>query len=429
MSELALLGGPKTVQIPEPKWPMWNDEDRQAVNGVLESGNWWMYAVGDAELGGAEDKPQRSQVAQFEEEFAAMHKVKHAFAVTSGSTALDICMRAIDLKPGDEVITTPYTFIATATCILNAGALPVFVDIDPDTFNIDPNRIEEAITDRTRAILPVYFAGEIADIEAILDIAQRHNLKVIEDSAQAPGVALEGDRYAGSFGEAGIFSFQASKTLNSGEGGIITTNSDEMAEIVWSLRHVGRTKESLWYEHHRIGWNARMTEFCAALLRTQLKKLPAQNSQRMATVERFFERIAGVEGFVPAKLHPKETHRGHYLVLFHYDAAAWDGLPREKFLEAINAEGVGAIAGYTFPTFDNPLFQKTDFCSPASVYMVGRDAPVDYRTFTEKCPVAIRACETEAVWMMHTPFLGTDAYIDQLADAVIKVRENYRDLL
>jgi len=429
MSELALLGGPRAVTLSEPTWPIWDEEDRQAVDGVLQSGKWWMYAVGEAELGGGEEKPRRSQVEQLEEEFAAYHKVKHAFAVTSGSTALDILMRAIGLQPGDEVITTPYTFIATASCILNAGALPVFVDIDPETFNIDPNRIEEAITDRTRAILPVHFAGELADIEAIMDIANRHNLKVVEDAAQAPGVALEGDRYAGSFGEAGIFSCQASKTLNSGEGGLITTNSDEMAEMVWSLRHVGRTKESLWYEHHRIGWNARMTEFCAALLRTQLKKLPAQNAQRMAAVDRFFSQIEGVPGLVPAKLHPKETHRGHYLVILRYDAAAWDGLPRAKFLEAINAEGFPAIAGYTFPTYENPLFKKTDFSSPASVYMVGRSAPVDYSRFADQCPVAKRACETEAVWMMHTPFLGEDAYIDQLAAAVKKVRENYRELL
>ncbi len=429
MSNLALLGGPKAVTLPEPTWPIWDDEDRQAVNGVLESGNWWMYAVGEAELGGGDEEPQRSQVDQLEREFAALHHVKHAFAVTSGSTALEICMRGIGLKPGDEVITTPYTFIATATCILHCGALPVFVDVDPETYNLDPNRIEEAITDRTRAILPVYFAGEIADIEAIMAIAQKHNLKVVEDSAQAPGVCLSGDRYAGSFGEAGIFSFQASKTLNSGEGGMITTNSDQMAEIVWSLRHVGRTKESLWYEHHRIGHNARMTEFTAALLRTQLKKLPAQNAKRMAGVKRFFDKIAGVEGFVPAKLHPDETTRGHYLVLFKYDPAAWDGLPRERFLEALTAEGVGAISGYTFPSFDNPLFQKTDFASPASAYMVGRDAAIDYTSFRANCPVAVRACESEAVWMMHTPFLGEAAYIDQLADAVVKVRENYRSLL
>ena len=429
MTKLALLGGPKTVTQPLPKWPIWDDDDRRIVNKVLESGNWWMYAVGTSELGKGDEEPVRSQVEQFEKEFAAAHRVKHALAVTNGSVALDICMRAIDLKPGDEVITTPYTFIATSTCILNAGALPVYVDIDPETFNIDPKRIEEAITPRTRAILPVYFAGEMADIDAICQIAARHKLRVIEDAAQAPGVSLRGDRYAGAIGDAGIFSFQASKTLNSGEGGVITTNSDELADKIWGLRHCGRTKQSLWYEHHSLGFNSRMTEFCGGLLRTQLKKLEGQNQLRSKNVERFFQGIRNVEGFVPAKLHPDETRRGHYLVIFRYTPAAWGGLPRERFLEALGAEGVPAMAGYTFTNFENPLFRNLDFSSKSSAYMIGRDKPIDYTSFIAKCPHAIRACREEAIWMMHTPFLGDDQLIDQMAAAVNKVRENYRDLL
>ncbi|MFO1021878.1 MAG: DegT/DnrJ/EryC1/StrS family aminotransferase [Planctomycetales bacterium] len=429
MSKLAVLGGQKTVTRPQPTWPIWDDEDRQAVVNVLESGNWWMYAVGKAELGKGNKEPVRSQVEQFEREFAAMHNVKHAVAVTNGSVALDICMRAIDLKPGDEVITTPYTFIATSTCILNAGALPVYVDIDPETYNIDPTKIEEAITSRTRAILPVHFAGETADIDAICAIAKKHNLRVIEDAAQSPGVCLKGDRYAGAIGDAGTFSFQASKTLNSGEGGIIITNSDELADKCWGLRHCGRTKQSIWYEHHMLGFNSRPTEFCGALLRTQLKKLEAQNALRSKNVQRFFQGIANIEGFVPAKLHPDETKRGHYLVLLQYNPAAWGGLPRAKFLEALNAEGVPVMGGYAFNNFENPLFKNLDFSSKNSQYMIGRDKPIDYTTFAAKCPVAMRACREEAVWMMHTLFLGDDELMDQMAAGVRKVRENYKDLL
>jgi len=432
MSELALFGGPAAVSLALPKWPIWDDDDRKALGDTLESGNWWMYAAGEVdEVGadGGDETPARSQVEQFEREYAAAHRVKHAIAVTSGSTALEICARAIGLKPGDEVITTPYTFIATSTCILNAGALPVYVDIDPETYNIDPAQIEAAITDRTRAILPVYFAGEFADIEAISDIASRHGLKIIEDAAQSPGACLEGDRYAGSFGDAAIFSFQASKTLNSGEGGVILTNSDDFANKAWGLRHCGRTKESLWYEHHDLGWNARMTEFCGALLRTQLQKLSAQNEKRMANVNHFFDRLSEIEGLVPAQLHPRATQRSHYLVIMRYDAAAWDGLPRERFLEALSAEGVAAIAGYTFPSFENPLFANLDFSSPDSVYMTGRSSPIDYGTFEAKCPNAMRACREEAVWMMHTLFLGEADLVDQIADAFLKVRKHYRELL
>ncbi len=430
MSKLALFGGEKTVTRVLPRWPIWDDADRQAVLRVLESGKWWMYAAGEAELGADDDAEHSgSQVERFEREFAAMHRVKHALAISSGSMALEICTRAIDLRPGDEVITTPYTFIATSTCILSVGALPVYVDIDPRTLNIDPTRIEEAITDRTRAILPVHFAGELADMDAINAIAAKHNLRVIEDAAQAPGVRLKGDRYAGSFGDAGIFSLQASKTLNSGEGGILTTNSDEFADKAWGLRHCGRTRNSLWYEHHTVGFNARMTEFCGGLLRTQLKKLPAQNALRMANVHRFFERIKGVPGFTPAALHPEAVERAHYLVIFRYDKSAWDGLPRARFLEALNAEGLPAISGYTFTSFENPLFKNLDFTSPGSQFMLGRKKPVDYASFAAKCPCALHACREEAVWMIHSLFLGDAAFTDQLADAVLKVRENYRELL
>jgi dTDP-4-amino-4,6-dideoxygalactose transaminase len=418
MSKPALLGGPKAVTEPFPSWPIWDDEDKRAVLGVLESGKWWMYGYGEQELGGeAGGRRPRSQVEQFEEEFAALHRVLHGIAVTSGSTALDICMRAIDLHPGDEVITTPYTFFATSSCILNANALPVYVDVDPHTYNIDPTRIEEAITERTRAILPVHFAGELCDMEAIGRIATRHGLRVIEDAAQAQGVCLKGRRYAASFGEAGIFSFQASKCLNCGEGGIILTNSDEMADRLWGLRHHGRTRQGLWYEHHKLGWNARMTEWQGALLRTQLRKLPDQNTLRMANVRYFFDGLRRIGGLTPVKLHPDGETHSHYLVMLRYDASAFGGLPRERFLEALNAEGVPASGGYSFCSFENPLFRNLDLA-----------LPIDYRGFAEKCPNAMRACREEAVWLMHNLFLGQTRHVDMILEAVGKIRESYAAL-
>lgn len=430
MQPLALLGGPKAVTRPFASWPVWDKSDEKALLGALRSGKWWMYGYGEAELGsGKKGKKERSQVEQFEEEFAALHRVPHAIAVSSGSMALDICMRAIGLQPGDEVITTPYTFIATSACILNAGALPVYVDIDPETYNIDPRRIEEAITGRTRAILPVHFSGELADMEAIGDIAARRNLKVIEDAAQSPGVCLQGNRYAGSFGEAGIFSLQASKCLNSGEGGVVLTRSREFAELAWSLRHYGREKKGLWYEHFRLGWNGRMTEFAGALLRAQLRKLPAQNARRMKNVDYFYKGLREFEGLSPARLHPKAARRSHYLVMLRYDARAWDGLPRARFLEALNAEGVPAGGGYSFLNFENPLFASLDFTSPRSIYMAGRLKPVDYAGCAERCPNAMRACREEAVWIMHPPFNGSPRDVDMILEAIRKVREHRGRLL
>ena len=424
MSQLALLGGPKTVTKPLPKWPIWGQDDREALLAVLESGKWWMYAYGESELGSEEGStPQQSQVEQFEEEFAACHRVKHGIAVTNGSAALEICMRAIGLEPGDEVITTPYTFFATSECILNANALPVYVDIDPETYNIDASKIEEAITDRTRAILPVHFSGELADMDSLCAIAARHNLPVIEDAAQAQGVSLRGGRYAGSFGNAGTFSFQASKCLNCGEGGLILTNSDEMAELAWSLRHYGRTKDGLWYEHHRLAWNCRMSEWQGALLRTQLRKLPEQNARRAANVRYLYQRLEEIDGLAPVRLHPNTQTHSHYLVMLRYDASAWSGLARERFLEALNAEGVPAVAGYSLLNFENPLFDRLDLSSPRSPYMLGRAKPIDYRGFTEKCSNAVRACRQEAIWLMHDLFLGDTAHVDMIVAAILKIKE------
>ena len=430
MSQLALLGGSKVVTRPFPTWPIWDDDDRRALSSTLESGRWWMYAYGDAELGADEDATNaRSQVEQFEVEFAQLHRVEHAIAVTSGDMALEICTRAIDLQPGDEVITTPYTFFATSSCILNCHALPVYVDIDPDTYNIDPTGVERAITERTRAILPVDFAGEVYDYEPVNAIAQRHGLIVLEDSAQAHGVCLEGARYGGTFGRMGIFSFQESKCLTGGEGGLIITDDDDLAELAWSLRHYGRSRTGLWYEHFRLGWNARMTEFTAALLRAQLRKLPQQNAIRMKNVRHLYDGLEEIDGLEPIDLHPRGVAHNHYLVLLRYKGHAWDGLPRERFIEALNAEGVPAVSGYSFGNYGNPVLKTLDLSSTNSPFMTGRSAPIDYSSFPERCPVTERACNQEAIWFTHPLFLGDTAHVDMILDAIRKVRANIGDLL
>jgi dTDP-4-amino-4,6-dideoxygalactose transaminase len=343
--------------------------------------------------------------------------------------ALDICMRAIGLQAGDEVITTPYTFFATSACVLNNNALPVYVDIDRHSYNLDPQRIEEAITERTRAILPVHFSGELADMEAIGRIAAKHHLQVIEDAAQAQGVSLQGGRYAGSFGEGAIFSFQASKCLNAGEGGAILTNSDALAEQAWSLRHCGRQRGGLWYEHHQLGWNSRLSEWQGAILRSQLRRLPRQNARRMANVRYFLDRLRGLEGLTPVQLHPQGENHSHCLVMLRYDAAQWGGLTRARFLEAINAEGVPATGGYSFGSFDNPVLRNLDLSSPRSPFMIGRQSPIDYRGFAERCPNTVRACREEAIWLMHNLFLGDTGHVDMIVNALGKIRGAYRALL
>jgi dTDP-4-amino-4,6-dideoxygalactose transaminase len=416
-SPLALVGGPKAGPSQLPVWPEWSAREQEVVAQALSSGKWWMYDYAGGELGGgAADESQLSCVERFERAFTAMHRVKHGLAVSSGSNALEVCMRALELEPNDEVITTPYTFFATSSCILNAGAWPIYVDIDPQTYNLDARSIEAAITDRTRAIMPVHFAGDLSDMDAITSIAARHNLRVIEDAAQSPGVCLVDGRFAGTFGLAGIFSFQASKCLTCGEGGLITTNDDDFAVRCWSLRHCGRRPGGLWYEHVRLGWNFRMPELPAALLLAQLERLDDQNQRRMANVELFCRQLKDIDGLMPTRPLQGTKTRSHYLVILRYDAQRWKGLPRERFVEALVAEGVPASTGYAFPNFENPVFQHLR-------------SPIDYRSFIEGCPNSVRACRQEAVWLMHNLFLGDSRCVDAILNAIVKIRENVDELL
>lgn len=428
MAKLALKGGNPIRSKPFTAWPIYGKEEEEALLNVLHSRKWWMYAYGSAELVSGEAAGDRSKVELFEEAFAAMHRARYAIAVTSGSTALDICIRACGISPGDEVITTPYTFIATSTCILNHYALPVYVDIDRETYNIDVKKIESAITERTKAILPVHFAGEMGDMEAICGIARKYGLKVIEDAAQAQGVSLEDDRFAGTWGDMGIFSFQESKVITVGEGGLILTNDEQLASLAWSLRHYGREKSGLWYEHFRLGWNARMTEFQGACLLAQLGRLEEQNKTRMKNVSYFYKCLEDIPGLVPCRLHPKATRHSHYLVMLRYDARCWQNVHRNSVVEALAAEGIPASTGYTFPNYANPLFDQLDFKSPTSSFMRGRKTKVDFNRYSELCPNAERACRDEAVWLPHNLFLGSKEDVDDIINAILKVRDNLHEM-
>ncbi len=408
--ELAIRGGTPVRTRPYPTWPQVGPEDTEAVADVVQSGNWWMYAYGVDEL--AATVEGTSSVEASELAFARMHHLEHAYATTSGSASLEIACRAIGLGPGDEVITTPYTFVATATCILNAGAVPVFVDIEEDSYNIDPDRIEAAITDRTRAIIPVHFGGTIADMDRITAIARAHELSVIEDAAHAPGASLDDGRWAGSFGDVAIFSLQQSKILTCGEGGLITTNDHDLGELAWSLRHYGRTPTGKWYEHVRLGWHYRMTEMQGALLLTQLAKLPAQNEIRRrnaAVLRRGLEDIPGVEACVQ---HPRAANDVYYVLCLRYDPSAWDGVSRDRVVEAMGAEGIPVFEGYNWPLYENPVF-----------------ADPGYRRYRELCPVVERACREQSIWITQDMLLGDEEDTRDITRGFEKVYERRRDLM
>ncbi len=300
--------------------PYIGDEEKQAVMGVLDSG---MLAMGP-------------RTAQFENEFAKMCAVKHAIAVSSGTTALHIALLANGIGPGDEVITTAFTFIASVNAILYVGAKPVFVDIDEETFNIDLSQVEKAITPRTKAILPVHLYGQLCDIDQLLAIADKHHLKIIEDACQAVMASYKG-KYAGSFGT-GTFSFYATKNMMSGEGGMITTNDDEVAEACRLIRNHGMKVR---YYHDMLGYNFRMMDIQAAIGLEQLKRLPGFNEKRRQNAAYFNASIKSVKT-------PREKQDYHH-IWHQYTVRVNHGRDRDAAVKQLIEAGIGAGIYYPVP--------------------------------------------------------------------------------
>ncbi len=430
METLALLGGEPVRTAPWPPWPVHDEREEQAVLGVLRSGNWWRHSYGQGvELAEDEGRPQ-STVARFQQAFARAHGCQYGICAANGTVTLEIALRAAGVMPGDEVIIPPYTYIATATAPLMVGAIPIFVDIEPDTYNIDPQCIEEAITDRTRAIIPVHFGGQPGDMDAINALAQQHDLVVIEDAAHAHGSSYQG-RKCGSLGNLGSFSFQLSKNMTAGEGGVITTNSAEYADTCESLVWGGRKLGQPWYRHFVLASNARMTEFQGAILLVQLERLQEQREKRTANARLLTGLLNEVEGIEPLITLPTTTAHSYHLYMFRYRPEAFAGVEKNRFVAALQAEGIaGAFAGYTTPLYANPMFVDKHFFGgpwPVDAWDHGRE--IDYAAFAERCPVSERACESEAVWIPQTMLLADEDGMHDIAKAIGKIRVCSEDLL
>ena len=281
MAYLAICGGKPVREKPYPSWPIFDEKEEKALIDVLKSGKW-------GRVNGKKNE-------EFEEKFARYHSAKYGITCVNGTAALEIALKALGVGPGDEVIVPAYTFIATASAVLMVGAKPVFVDIDPKTYNIDPEKIESAITPKTKAVIPVHIGGCPANMDKILDIAKKYNLRVLEDAAQAHGAEWRGKK-VGALGDMGIFSFQSSKNINAGEGGIILTNDEELAEKAWSLMNVGRAKKGEWYMHYILSGNYRMTEFQAGILLAQMERMEELMKKREENAKYLTERLKEIEG-------------------------------------------------------------------------------------------------------------------------------------
>ncbi len=405
-STLAVLGGAPVRTRPFPAWPIFDATDEARVLAALRSGKW--------------GRLQGAQVAEFEQRFAAMHGCAHAIAVVNGTVSLRIALMAAGLQAEDEVIVPTYTFLSTATAVVEANMVPVFVDVDLDTFNIDPAAVEAAITPRTRAIIPVHFAGQPADMDAVLAIAARHDLLVLEDAAHAHG-AIWRDRPAGSLGRIASFSFQSSKNLTSGEGGIITTDDADLAEACRSIHNCGRVPGGVWYEHHVISANYRLGELQGALLNAQLDRLEDQTRTRDANGRRLAARLSAVPGLHPQRRPEACTRHSQHLFMLRLDAEAF-GAPRAAVLEALQAEGIPCSGGYGYPLPDQPLFRNKAF----GPYLPGVRDRLDFTAV--HCPNSRRICQDEGIWLDQSMMLGTSDDMDDIADAFEKIHEQRASL-
>jgi len=397
MSDLALFGGSPIRTIPFPEWPRTNEAIREKLISTLENEQW---GVGS------------KTIDEFNISFAEYHDAKHCISVHSGTSALWVALKAAGVQAGDEVILPAYTFIATATAILMANAIPVFCDIEPESGNMNPNDIEFKITDKTKVILPVHVAGSPVNMNAILNIAEKHEILVIEDAAQAHGATYEGKK-VGALGEGGIFSFQSSKNMSSGEGGAIITNDDEFAEACFSYHNCGRVRNGAWYEHHRLGSNLRMSAINAAMLIPQIESLEADMALRDKNRESLDEFISHIDGLEPMSFSEGTTRSANHIYMFRYDESKFDGIPRETFLKVMQAEGVYTFKGY------NPLYREPLFITNENEYpwLKGRDYSSLFLENTETFS------EKEAVWLKQNHLLGDEDDIQDIKNAFEKATE------
>ncbi len=403
---LALFGGTPIRTRPFPAWPVFGPEEEDRLVRVLRSGNW-------GRLDG-------SEVSEFEERFAKMHGCRYAIAVVNGTVALRIALLAAGIQAEDEVIVPPYTFVATATAVLEANAIPVFADIDLHTFNLDPAAVATAMTPRTRAIVPVHFAGQPADMDAIAALAAARGILVLEDAAHAHGASYRG-RPAGSLGQIATFSFQSSKNLTSGEGGIITTNDDRLAEACRSIHNCGRVTGGVWYEHHVVSGNYRLGEFQGAVLNCQLDRLEAQTATRDHNGRRLAPRLTALPGLHPQKRPPECTRHSHHLFMLRIDAAEF-GASRESVLDALTAEGIPCSAGYGYSLPDQPLFRNKAF----GPYLPQASGRLDYGA--SRCPNSDLICRDQALWLGQNLLLGSEEDVDDIARAFEKVHAHRHEL-
>lgn len=405
MSELAIAGGAPLRSTPYPRWPDWDESERQGILDVLDSGRWWAT--------------QGTRVREFERRWAEFCGVANSIAVTNGTHAIEVALLGLGIGAGDEVIVTDYTFLASASAIATVNAIPVIVDVDPETYCIDPAAVEAAIGPRTRAVVAVHIAGHPADLDRLTEICARHDLALVEDCAHAHGSRWN-DVPVGGIGDAGTFSFQSSKLMTAGEGGVITVKDDGNAALVRSFSDCGRRPGEWFYSHYLLGGNYRMTEWQGAVLLAQLERFPEIHATRNRNALLLNDELAEIPGVYPQRRDPRTTSQGYYCYVVRIDEGEF-GASREAIRKALVAEGIPLTMSY--PTIHGlDAFSDRDGFAPRHRDLTGWPVYADL-----DLPVSTRLAET-TLWFNHQALMGSTEDALDVVEAVAKVHAHAGEL-
>ncbi|MCD1260837.1 DegT/DnrJ/EryC1/StrS family aminotransferase [Paenibacillus athensensis] len=414
MSQLAILGGMPVRESAIPWITTIGNEEKEAVARVMDNGNISAFIgrAGEGFLGG-------EKVREFENDFKRKFGSRFAITVNSATTALHTAIAACEVGPGDEVLVTPYTMVATASAVLMNNAVPVFVDIDPDTYNLNPAEIEKWITSRTKAIVVANIFGLPANLPEILRIARKHRLFVIEDNAQSPGASIDG-KSTGTFGDLGVFSLNYHKVIHSGEGGVILTDRDDLAQRCQLIRNHGEMVVDDLGDHETVvlGNNYRLSELHAAIGIEQLKKLDVFLEQRRALAAYISEGLQRFQGLTGVKVPQGYTH-SYYVYPIQYDARIWE-ISRTTFAAAMKAEGFPLGQGYQKPIYRLPMYQHKKVYNQTTFPFSLIDNPV--QNYAKGLCVVAEDCYERTLLvadLCRLPFTNTE--IEQFFTALDKV--------
>jgi dTDP-4-amino-4,6-dideoxygalactose transaminase len=407
----ALLGGAKIRTEPFPAWPVSDAAEERSLLDVLHSGKWYR---GSGQV-----------VKKFEQEYARIAGARECLAVCNGTAALTVALNAVGVEAGDEVILPPYTFVATLNVVLRQHALPVFVDTDPETFQIDARKVPASINANTRALMPVHLGGNACDLDALLATAREHKIALIEDACQAHLAEWKG-RKVGTWGDAGCFSFQASKNLNSGEGGAILFQDADLRERAYAFHNNGSGLRAIGnnFTYASAGANLRLTEFQAGILLAQMERIEIQARRRSENAKHLTSLLQEIPGIAPATQYEGCTRNAYHLYMLRYRAESFAGLKRETFLKALAAEGIPASPGYS-PLNTQPFVARV-VQSRGYQKLFGAQRLKQWEE-RNRCPANDRLC-TEAVWFTQNMLLGERRDMEQIAEAVRKIQTHAPEL-